>query len=145
MLPLASGKLDPFIGIIGVLAGLQPVNWPYFKFCSSRWNLGGGQHRKLRHSRRRQAVLCELTEFSRAAENKVAKPLYAAVVRMAIRTDNQDRTLQLARDLAVRCGFSLIPAGMNFRRLQMTTIHLKSTSPTRFAASHAAQDVAQWR
>jgi hypothetical protein len=39
-------------------------------------------------------------ELTDAAENKVARPLYAAVVRILVRTNNEDRLLQLARDLA---------------------------------------------
>ncbi len=39
-------------------------------------------------------------ELADAAENKVARPLYAAVVRILIRAGEFERLLQLARDLA---------------------------------------------
>ena len=39
-------------------------------------------------------------ELAGAAENKVSRPLYAAVVRIMLRAGDFDRILQLARDLA---------------------------------------------
>jgi len=101
MLPLASGKLDPFIGIVAALAELQPGELGLFQVL---WQ--SVQHRWS------ESIVASVTgedgkpffvdspELAGAAENKVAHPLYAAVVRILIRAANEDRLLQLARDLA---------------------------------------------
>lgn len=101
MLPLASGKLDPFIGIVGALSELQadelglfqvlfqPTREPWAK--SIKWSVTHSDGKPF---------FVNMPELAGAAESKVAKSLYAAVVRIAVRTESQERTLQLARDLA---------------------------------------------
>jgi len=101
MLPLASGKLDPFIGIVGALAELSPGELGLFQVlfqpAQSPW--AESIVHSVSHADGRPFFV-DSPELTGAAENKIARPLYAAVVRILIRTTNEDRLLQLARDLA---------------------------------------------
>ena len=101
MLPLASGKLDPFIGIVGALAELQPGELGLFQVLfqpvQNPW--ADSIVNSVSHADGRPFFV-DSPELTGAAENKIARPLYAAVVRILIRTTNEDRLLQLARDLA---------------------------------------------
>jgi hypothetical protein len=101
MFPLASGKLDPFIGIIGTLAELQQGELGLFQVLFQH------THERWPESILRSAThadgkpfFVDALELAQAAENKISKPLYAAVVRIVIKTETQKRTLQIARDLA---------------------------------------------
>jgi hypothetical protein len=101
MLPLASGRLDPFIGIVGALAELrpgelglfqvlfQPVQHPWAEAIVNSVTHADGK-----------PYFVNSPELTGAAEKKIARPLYAAVVRIMLRADDFDRILQLARDLA---------------------------------------------
>ncbi len=101
MLPLASGKVDPFIGIVGALSELQageaalfqvlfqPTREPWAE--SIKWSVTHADGKPFFVNR---------AELAHAAESKISKPLFAAVVRIAVRTDESERTLQLACDLA---------------------------------------------
>jgi hypothetical protein len=101
MLPLASGKLDPFIGIIGALAGLQPGELGLFQVL---WQ--PVQHRWA------ESILASVThadgkpffidapELANAAGDKINKPLFAAVVRIMARTSSRARLYGFGRDLA---------------------------------------------
>ena len=101
MLPLASGKLDPFIGIIGTLAELQPGELGLYQVLwqpvQNPWaeSIVGS----VRHSDGKPFFV-NSPELTGAAETKAARPLFAAVVRILIRTGDFDHLLQLARDLA---------------------------------------------
>jgi hypothetical protein len=101
MLPLATGRLDPFIGIVGALAELragelglfqvlfQPVQNPWAEAIVNSVTHADGK-----------PYFVNSPELADAAENKVARPLYAAVVRILVCADEFDRIVQLARDLA---------------------------------------------
>jgi hypothetical protein len=101
MLPLASGKLDPFIGIVGALAELelselglfqvlfQPVQNPWAESIVNSVSHADGK-----------PFFVDSPELADAAEKKVARPLYAAVVRILLQAGDFDRVVQLARDLA---------------------------------------------
>src|ERR1035437_3457803 len=101
MLPLASGRLDPFIGIVGALAELQPGELGLFQviFQPVQHPWAESIVNSVTHSDGK-AYFVKSQELAGAAENKVAKPLYAAIVRIMVRADDFDRVLQLARDLA---------------------------------------------
>jgi hypothetical protein len=100
MLPLASGKLDPFIGIIGALAELQPGELGLFQVLwqpvQNRWaesiltSVTGADGKPF---------FIDAPELTAAAENKIDHPLFAAVVRILICAGERERMLQLARDL----------------------------------------------
>src|SRR5579883_12595 len=83
MFPLATGGLDPFIGIVAALSGLQPgelglfqVLWqavrePWAESILDSVTHGDGK-----------ALFVNNPQLTKAAENKVKSPLYAAVVRI---------------------------------------------------------------
>jgi hypothetical protein len=101
MLPLASGKLDPFIGIIGALAELQPGELGLFQVLwqpvQNPW--ADSIVKSVTHSDGKPFFVNQ-PELVGAAENKVASPLYATVVRIMICASDFDRVVQLASDLA---------------------------------------------
>src|ERR1044071_2457832 len=101
MLPLASGKLDPFIGIVGALSELQAGERGLFQVLFQPVREPGAESitRSVTHADGKPFFV-NAPELAGAAETKVSKALYAAVVRIAVRTESQERTLQLARDLA---------------------------------------------
>jgi hypothetical protein len=101
MLPLATGKIDPFIGIVGAFSELQPgelglfqvlfqlVQHPWAKSIVNSVTHADGK-----------PFFVNSPELVGAAENKVASPLYAAVVRIMGRTASRARSHEIARDLA---------------------------------------------
>ena len=101
MLPLASGKLDPFIGIVSALAGLQAGELALFQvlwqpvnglWAESIVNSVTGTDGK--------PLFVNASELAHAAGNKVAKPLYAAVVRMLVRAATTRRLQEIAGEFA---------------------------------------------
>jgi hypothetical protein len=101
MFPLATGKLDPFIGIIAALAELQPGELALFQVLMQ------GTHpewpesilRSVTHADGKPFFVNE-PELTHAAENKIARPLYAAVVRILVRTATTTRLHEITRELA---------------------------------------------
>jgi hypothetical protein len=101
MLPLASGRIDPFIGIVGALAELRPGELGLFQvlFQSAEQPWANEIVDSVTHADGKPFFV-DSPELAGAAENKVARPLYAAVVRILICVGERERLLQLARDLA---------------------------------------------
>ncbi len=101
MLPLASGRLDPFIGIVGALAELQPGELGLFQvlFQPAHEDWPESIVRSVIHADGKPFFI-NSPELAGAAENKIARPLYAGVVRILICAGERGRMLQLARDLA---------------------------------------------
>ena len=101
MLPLATGRLDPFIGIVGALAELQPGELGLFQVLfqpvQNPW--AEAIVNSVTHADGKPYFV-NSPELAGAAENKIARPLYAAVVRILLRAGEFDRIVQLARDLA---------------------------------------------
>src|ERR1039458_9505113 len=101
MLPLASGKLDPFIGIVGALAELEPGELGLFQVLfqpvQNPW--ADSIMNSVTHADGKPFFV-DSPELADAAEKKVARPLYAAVVRILLSAEEFDRIVQLARDLA---------------------------------------------
>lgn len=101
MLPLASGRLDPFIGIVGALSELradeiamfqvlfQPAREPWTESITRSVTFEDGK-----------PIFVNLPELVRGAGKKVAKPLYGAVVRLATKAETHERALQLACNIA---------------------------------------------
>ena len=100
MLPLASGKIDPFIGIVGALAELHPGELGLFQvlFQSADEPWPESIVRSVTHADGKPFFV-DSPELAGAAENKVARPLFAAVVRILVCAGERERMLQLARDL----------------------------------------------
>ena len=107
MLPLATGKLDPFIGIVSALAGLEAGEFALFQVL---WQpLGGAWAENIVRSVTQadgKPLFVNAPELTSAADGKVAKPLYAVVVRMLIQTATDRRFQEIARELAgALCAF----------------------------------------
>lgn len=101
MLSLASGKLDPFIGIIGALSELHPGELGLFQvlFQPTHEPWPESIVRSVTHADGKPFFV-NSPELAGAAEKKIARPLFAAVVRILICAEERERLLQLARDLA---------------------------------------------
>jgi hypothetical protein len=101
MFPLQSGKLDPFIGIIGALAELQSGELGLFQVL---WQpVGKRWAESILDSVMDQdgkPFFVNAPELTSAAANKTAWPLFAAIVRIMVCAEDFDRVLQLASDLA---------------------------------------------
>jgi hypothetical protein len=101
MLPLATGKLDPFIGIVSALAELQsgelalfqvlwqPVNELWAESIVNSVTMPDGK-----------PMFVNAPELAQAAESKVAKSLYAVVVRMLVRSATYHRLQAISREFA---------------------------------------------
>jgi hypothetical protein len=101
MLPLSTGKQDPFIGIVGALAELQPGELGLFQvlFQPVQHPWADSIVNSVTHADGKPFFV-NSPELAGAAENKVASPLYAAVVRIMGRTASRERLYEIARDLA---------------------------------------------
>jgi hypothetical protein len=101
VLPLALGKLDPFVGLVGTLAELergelalyqvlfQPVQNPWAENMLQAVTLPDGA-----------PLFVNAPELTREAEKKASRPMFAAVVRVGILAKQYERTVLIARDLA---------------------------------------------
>jgi hypothetical protein len=101
MLPLATGKLDPFVGIVGALSELQPGELGLFQvlFQPVQYSWAESIVNSVTHADGKPFFV-NSPELAGAAENKVARPLYAAVVRIMGRTASRARSHEIARELA---------------------------------------------
>jgi len=119
MLPLASGKLDPFIGIVGALAELHPGELGLFQvlFQPAHEPWPESIVHSVTHADGKPFFV-NSPELAGAAEKKIARPLFAAVVRILIRAEEQERMLQLARDLAGSLRVFAAPNGNELIPLQ---------------------------
>ena len=125
MFPLASAKIDPFIGIVGALSALQPGELGLFQVLfqplSEPWP--ESIVRSVTHSDGKPYFLNK-PELAGAAEKKVARPLFAAIVRILVSTEDFDRTLQLAQDLAGSLRVFAHPNGNELIPLKNDGYHL---------------------
>jgi hypothetical protein len=101
MLPLGNGRLDPFIGLVGALSELQAGEFGLFQVLwqpvQNPW--AESIVNSVTHSDGKPFFL-NAPELVGAAENKIARPLFAAVVRVLVCANEFDRVFQLVRDLA---------------------------------------------
>src|SRR5581483_469713 len=112
MLPLATGKLDPFVGIIGALSELQagefamyqvlftPVRQPWPESITRSVTYPSGS-----------PFFVNRPELASGAKEKIQKPLFAAVVRIAFRSESCERMSQIGRDLAASLRVFANPQG----------------------------------
>ncbi len=101
MYPLASGKLDPFVGMVGALSELTPSELGLFQILFQPL-----------HGEWSESILRSVTDhegnpffvnepgLAGAAETKIQRRLYAAVVRIATKAETYERVLQIAKDMA---------------------------------------------
>jgi hypothetical protein len=108
MLLLKTGKMDLFIGLSSALAELQPDETAVFQvifqpvchpWADDIWRAvtdhNGG------------SFFANHPELMAAASQKISRPLYAAVVRLAARSDDFSRAWEIIREMAgVLAGFS---------------------------------------
>jgi hypothetical protein len=101
MLPLASGRMDPFVGIVGAMSELLPGELGLFQVLWQPVHEHWGESIVDSVTRSDgRPFFVNRPELTSAAENKTASPLFAAVVRVLVRAGDFDRVLQLASDLA---------------------------------------------
>ena len=152
VLPLATGKLDPFIGLVAALSELRPGELGLFQVLwqpvQNPWaeSITGSVMRE-----DGKPFFVNAPELVSAAEKKVLKPLFAVVVRIMARAENNARLYEIARDLAGSLrvfnnpqGNALIPLTNNdypylahledviFRRSRRTGMILNSDELTGF-------------
>jgi hypothetical protein len=101
MFPLASGKLDPFIGMVGALSELSSGDFGLFQilFQPTQEPWADNILRSVTHADGKPFFVNQ-PELAGAAENKIKLPLYAAVVRIATKGETHERALQIACDMA---------------------------------------------
>ncbi len=101
LLPLATGKLDPFIGLVAALSELRPGELGLYQVLwqpvQNPW--AESIVRSVSHDDGKP-LFFNAPELTRAAETKAAKPLFAVVVRIMVRTSTRARLYEMARDLA---------------------------------------------
>jgi hypothetical protein len=112
MFSLSCGKLDPFVGIVAVISALQGGELAMFQVIWQRvthpWaesivnSVTGSDG---------TPFFVNCPELASAAEEKVSHPLFAAVVRIAVKSDRHERTLQIARDIAASLAVFGTPNG----------------------------------
>jgi hypothetical protein len=100
MLPLASGKLDPFIGMVGTLSELKSSDLGLFQilFQPAQQPWAENILRSVTDADGKP-IFVNKPELMGAAENKINHPLYAAVVRIAAKGESFDRALEIAYDM----------------------------------------------
>ena len=112
MLPLATGKIDPFVGLVGALAELQPGELALFQILwqplQNPWAESIVNSVTLPDGK---PLFVNAAELAGAAENKVGRPLYAAVVRILVRTATASRLQEIARELAGSLRVFINPQG----------------------------------
>ena len=101
LLPLASGRIDPFIGMIGALAELQPGELAIFQVLFQPVE-GAWAETMVRALSTPETgpLFVNAPELTSAAEEKASRPLFAAVVRIGVKSADYERTVQIGRDLA---------------------------------------------
>jgi hypothetical protein len=109
---LASGKLDPFVGIVGALSELRQGEAGLFQVlfepCRHRWSQS--IMRSVTDARG-EPFFVNRPELLILAEEKVSKPLYGVVVRLAAQGDTFEDAWEILRSLAGGLRVFADPAG----------------------------------
>ncbi len=122
MVPLATARnfnIDPFIGITGALSKLQEGELAVFQviFQPVRNPWGESILRSVTDNTGGDFFV-NAPELSKEAKNKISRPLFAAIVRIAIKTETYDRSLEVARSLAGALTVFSNPNGNEFIPLE---------------------------
>lgn len=101
MFSLQSGKIDPFVGIVGALAELKQDEVAVFQvlFQAAQEDWPENIVASVSHADGKPYFV-NRPELAHAAEAKASRPLYAAVIRIAVKTDDFTTSLNIARELA---------------------------------------------
>lgn len=101
LFPLATRKIDPFIGLIEVLGELGENECALFQVlfepCRNPWSETILDHVREFSSK---PLFVNRPEFLKLAEEKVRKPLFAVVVRLAVKSKTFETSWDLLRNLA---------------------------------------------
>jgi hypothetical protein len=122
MFPIATGKgfgVDPYIGITGALSKLQEGETGVFQVIFERVKNPWGE--SILRSVTDNAggdFFVNAPELVKETKNKISRPLYAAVVRIAVKTDYYDRTVEIARGLCGALSVFSNPHGNEFIPLE---------------------------
>lgn len=99
--PIASGKIDPFIGLTGALSELREgesaVCQVIFQPCRNAWTEAILNHVADPIGK---PVFVNHPEFVGLAEAKTSKPLYAVLLRIAAKSETFDGSWEILRNLA---------------------------------------------
>jgi hypothetical protein len=122
MSPLAVARnfnFDPFIGITGALSKLEEGELALFQviFQPARHPWGESILRSVTDNTGGDFFV-NAPELSKEARNKISRPLYAAIVRVAIKTETYERSLEIARALAGALTVFSNPSGNEFIPLE---------------------------
>ena len=101
MMPLATPKTDPLVGLLAAISNLAAKESALFQLIwqpvQSPW--AESIVRSVSHEDGRPFFL-NRPELTKAAENKVSRPLFATVVRLVIQAETFERILALGREVA---------------------------------------------
>lgn len=102
MLPLAIGRLDALIGLAGALAELQSNEVGLFQvlFQSARAPWGESMLRAVTDNEG-ASFFANRPELLKAAKNKLARPLFAAVIRLAAQSFLADRPMAIVNEMMI--------------------------------------------
>ncbi len=99
--PLAQPETDPYVGLVGALSDLAPTEMGLFQVLfqpvENTW--ADSLLRAVTDAAGRP-VFINVPELAKLAQEKVTSPLVAAVVRISVRAEDFDRTIDIARDMA---------------------------------------------
>ena len=101
MLPLAGGKIDEFIGITSALSELEPDEMGLlqilFQPVKAPW---GKSMLRAVTDNEGDSFFANRPEMLPATKQKLSRPLFAAVIRLAAKSDDIDRAWQIIQDMA---------------------------------------------
>ena len=119
MIPLATTRIDPFVGIVAALGELQPGELALYQviFQPVQHPWAESILRAVTDNTG-QPFFANAPEITKEAEKKIASPLYAAVVRLATRSGEPDRAWEIARHIAGALGVFARPDGNELIPLQ---------------------------
>jgi hypothetical protein len=141
MLPLAAGKIDPFIGIIGALAELQPGELGLFQIL---WQPV--------HNRWAESIINSVThddgkpffvnqpELTSAAEEKIAVPCLPLSSASWSAPGSLNACCNWHATLPVHSAYSRIPTAMSSSRFKTTTTLSRITLKTYCAANPGVRE-----
>ncbi len=101
MLPLATGKHDPFVGIVGSLSELAAGELAMLQVLFQAVQGGWPESimRAVAHPDGKPFFI-DRPDLTASAREKLEFPLFAAVVRIAVRSEDFERTVEIAQEMA---------------------------------------------
>lgn len=105
MIPLAQTRSDPFVGLVGALSEIEDNEIAVFQvlFSPATYPWDESIMRSVTHADG-NAFFVNAPELLSGAQEKVALPLYAAVVRVAVKASSHERMWEIACNVAGALG-----------------------------------------